>query len=708
MAENKRPLYLRDDESLEKRLDDLLNRITLEEKISQMMHNAEGIERLGIPAYSWWNECLHGVARAGMATVFPQAIGLAATWNDTLVKKIAGATGNEARAKHHAAVKQGNRSQYFGLTFWSPNINIFRDPRWGRGHETYGEDPFLTGTIGTAFVRGLQGNHPAYLKAAACAKHYAVHSGPEPERHTFNAKVSPRDLWETYLPAFESLVLTGRVEAIMGAYNRTNDEVCCGSPTLLGKILRGKWKFKGHVVSDCGAVGDFHLHHRVTASAEESAALAVKNGCDLNCGSTYPFLKEAVGKGLITEKEIDVSLRRILRTRFKLGMFDPPEKVPYTSIPESIVNCRRHQKLALAAAQESIVLLKNEGSLLPLRKDLKSIFVTGPSAMNQEVMLGNYNGYSKNMTTVLEGILSRVSPGTQVNYAAGCGYKEGPGNFSGVRYYADQADVIIAVMGLSPRLEGEEGEAEAEAGGDRINIGLPAIQEEYIKSLYETGKPVVLILLNGSALAVNWGQEHIPAILTAWYPGEAGGYAVADVIFGNYNPGGRLPVTFYKSVNDIPAFTDYSMKGRTYRYFEKEPLYPFGFGLSYTKFAYYNLRLSSKKIKPGESLRVMVEVENTGKTAGDEVLQLYISYPDTPFPAPIRSLKGFIRIHLLPGQKKEVTFRLPRKGYSVVNEKGKRVVVSGVYSVSVGGSQPDSRSRDLNASPVLTEKFHIL
>ncbi len=706
MSEQK-PVYLDPDSSIGNRVEDLLKRMTLEEKISQMVHNAEAIDRLGIPAYTWWNECLHGVARAGMATVFPQAIGLAATWDDALVKKIASATGDEARAKHHAAARQGNRNMYFGLTFWSPNINIFRDPRWGRGHETYGEDPYLTGAIGTAFVRGLQGNHPIYLKAAACAKHYAVHSGPEPERHTFNAEVSPRDLWETYLPAFESLVRKGRVEAVMGAYNRVNGEVCCASPTLLGKILRRKWKFAGHVVSDCAAIDDFHLHHKVTSSPGESAALAVRNGCDLNCGCTYASLKDAVEKGLITEKEIDASVRRLLRTRFKLGMFDPEERVPYTRIPAGIVNCSRHRKLALAAARESIVLLKNEGNLLPLRKDLKSILVTGPSAMNQEVLPGNYNGFSGNMTTVLEGIVSRVSLGTQVNCVEGCGYKDGPRNLDVVKYNATQADVIIAVMGLSPRLEGEEGEEEAEAGGDRINIGLPAVQENYVKYLHGLGKPVVLVLLNGSALAVNLAHENIPAILTAWYPGEAGGNAVADVLFGNYSPGGRLPVTFYKSVDDIPPFKDYAMQGRTYRYFEKEPLYPFGFGLSYTTFAYRNLRLSSNKIRSGEPLTATVEVENTGKIAGDEVVQLYVSWPDTPFPAPLRSLKGFRRVHLLPGQKKEVSFRLSRKEYSIVNDDGKRIVPPGVYTIHAGGSQPDSRSMALRAPRVLSGSFSV-
>ena len=707
MTGNQKPLYLKHEEPLDVRVEDLLGRMTLEEKILQMMHDAEAIERLGVPAYNWWNECLHGTARAGVATVFPQAIGLAATWNEVLIKKVASAIGDECRAKHHAALRLGKRAQYFGLTFWSPNINIFRDPRWGRGHETYGEDPYLTGITGTAFVRGLQGNHPGYLKVAACAKHYAVHSGPEPERHDFNAEVSLQDLWETYLPAFEALVRKGRVEAVMGAYNRVNGEVCCGSPTLLGKILRGKWKFKGHVVSDCGAIGDFHLRHRVTASDEESAALAVRNGCDLNCGCTYSSLKNAVEKGLISEKEIDVSVRRLLRTRFKLGMFDPENKVPYTRIPESVVNSPRHQKLALAAARESIVLLKNEGQILPLRKDLSSIFVTGPSAMNQEVMLGNYNGFSGKMTTIFEGVLSKVSPGTQVRYTPGCGYRNGPFNMEKVRAMSDQADVIIAAMGLSPRLEGEEGTAESEAGGDRISIGLPEIQEEYLRYLHETGKPVVLVLLNGSALSVNWAHEHLPAILTAWYPGEAGGSAVADVLFGDYNPGGRLPVTFYRSADDIPPFRDYAMKGRTYRYLEKEPLYPFGFGLSYAKFTYRNLSLSKNRISPGESLKVSVEVENAGKMAGDEVVQIYIGYPEMPFPTPLLSLKSFRRIHLLPGEKKAVAFRLTGKEHSVVNETGKRVASPGVYTISVGGSQPDRRSRALGASPVLTGTFSI-
>lgn len=675
---------------LNERVQDLISRLTLEEKVSQTLHTAPAIPHLGIPSYNWWNECLHGVARAGTATVFPQAIGLAASWNEALMWEVAHATSTEARAKHHAALRRGNHAQYFGLTFWSPNINIFRDPRWGRGHETYGEDPFLTGRLGVSFVRGLQGSDETYLKTAACAKHYAVHSGPETDRHTFDAQVSRKDLYETYLPAFQALVEEAQVESIMGAYNRTNGEVCCGSQLLLDDILRGEWKFQGHVVSDCGAVCDFHLHHKVTRNAVESAALALNRGCDLNCGETFASLGEAVRHGLLEEAVLDRALTRLFTTRFKLGMFDPPERVPYAAFPEQVVNSPQHRRLALHAAHESIVLLKNDG-LLPLdREKINSILVVGPNAATTDVLLANYNGLNPQLTTILEGLCGKVHPGCGVNLIDGCGLtgssKDG---FNAVGWYAHEADVIVAVMGLSPRVEGEEGDAAAsDGGGDRLKITLPGVQEELLQHLTTFGKPVILVLMNGSAVAINWAQQHLPAIVEAWYPGQEGGTAVADVLFGDYNPGGRLPVTFYKSLEDVPDFRDYNMTGRTYRYFEGEPLYPFGHGLSYTKFAYSDAAVTPAQPGVNDDVRLQVTVTNTGKRAGDEVVQVYLTNLTAPAPQPVRALKAFQRIRLSRGQKNVVELELPAAAWARIDDNGKAVLEPGEWRVTVGGGQP--------------------
>lgn len=686
---------------IETRVADLISRMTLEEKISQMVHSASAIPRLGIPAYNWWNECLHGVARAGIATVFPQAIGMAASWDKELLYKVATAISDEARAKHHEFARHNDRDIYKGLTFWSPNINIFRDPRWGRGHETYGEDPYLTGELAVSFIKGLQGDHHRYLKVVATAKHYAVHSGPEKDRHHFNAIVSKKDLYETYLPAFKKSVQEGKVASIMGAYNRTNGEPCCASKTLLQDILRDEWGFDGYVVSDCGAIDDIHAHHKVTNSPQESSAMAVKNGCELNCGSTYNSLLKAVSEGLITEDEINIAVTRLYTALFKLGMFDPEEMVPYAQIPYEVNDCAENRELALKMARESIVLLKNENNLLPLSKDLKSIAVIGPNANVLEVLLGNYNGIPSKYVTPLEGIRNKVSPNTKVYYTPGCDLvSRSKHGFSEAISIAERSDVVIMVMGFAPRLEGEEGEGE----GDRTYIDLPGVQEELLKEVHETGKPIVLVLTNGSAVAINWAEKHIPAIVDIWYPGEEGGTALADVLFGDYNPAGRLPVTFVKSLDQVPQFTDYSMKNRTYRYMKEEPLYPFGYGLSYTTFKYSNLKINSKEIAPTQNLDIYVDVENTGNRDGDEVVQVYVSILDASIVSPIRSLQGFTRVHLKSGERRTIHFTLTPQQFAIVNEGGKFIVEPGRISVSVGGGQPGVKGD----TGVLITEFHVI
>ena len=711
-------IYKDTSRSFKERAEDLVSRMTLEEKVSQLGYGAPAIPRLGIPAYNWWNECLHGVARAGIATVFPQAIGMAASFNEKLMHDVAAAISDEGRAKHHEFVRQGDTGIYKGLTFWSPNINIFRDPRWGRGHETYGEDPYLTGRMGVAFVKGLQGDHPKYLKAVATPKHYAVHSGPEPLRHEFDARVSKKEMRETYLPAFKETIKEGGAASIMGAYNRTNSEPCCASPTLLKKILREEWGFDGYVVSDCGAVEDIYAHHKVASSREEAAAMAVKNGCDLCCGQIFGSLTEAVRQGLIDEHTIDQAAIRLFEARFKLGMFDPAEEVPYARIPYEVNDCDEHRKLAAKMAREGIVLLKNEGDVLPLKKGLKTIAVIGPNADSKKVLLGNYNGTPSEYVTILEGIRRKVSPGTKVYYAEGCdltashdGYwgEEARREFSEAVSAAQRSDAVIMCMGLSPDLEGEEGDAaNSDGGGDKTSLKLPGVQQELLKEILKTGKPVVMVILNGSPVAVNWAQDNIPAILEAWYPGEEGGTAVADVLFGDYNPAGRLPVTFVKSLDDLPPFTDYSMKGRTYRFAEKEPLYPFGFGLSYTKFEYDNMTLNSHSINAGDSLEVSADVCNTGSMAGDEVVQLYLKDVDASVRVPIWELKGIKRIHLKPGQKQSVKFTVTARQMALIDEEGKAVLEPGIFTVFVGGSQPDERSCQLTGSKVLSAEFKVI
>ncbi len=699
------------------RVKDLLKRLTLEEKVSQMTYQSAAIPRLGIPEYNWWNECLHGVGRAGIATVFPQAIGLAATFDVPLVGRVAAAIADEARAKHHEAKRRGDRRIFRGLTFWTPNVNIFRDPRWGRGQETYGEDPFLTGRMGVAFVRNLQGDDPTYLKLVATPKHFAVHSGPESLRHSFDARVSEKDLRETYLPAFKECVVEGGALSVMGAYNRTNGEPCCASPTLLEGILRKEWGFQGYVVSDCGAIADIHLHHKLTGTAAESSALAVKNGCDLCCGQDYRSLVEAVRQGLITEEEIDRSVTRLLEVRLRLGMLDDDEQVPYAKIPLEVNDSIEHRRLALESARESIVLLRNAERLLPLRKELGAIAVIGPNADSRSVLLGNYNGLPSSSVTVLDGIRAAVSGSTTVIYARGCdlvakgpdqwGRRDDDG-FSEACSAAERADVVVMCLGISASIEGEEGDAAgSESQGDRVHIGLPDVQERLLRAVAGVGKPIVLVLMSGSAVALGWASENVPAILSGWYPGEEGGAAIAEVLFGDYNPAGRLPITFVRSVEQLPPFTDYSMKGRTYRYLTEEPLYPFGYGLSYTTFSYRNLSLSKRVIGTREGIRVQVEVRNDGRLAGEEVVQLYLSDLEASVEVPRWSLKGFTRLRLEAGEKRGVEFELTSRQLALVDNDGRSVLEPGSFRVYVGGSQPDERSGTLCGTLPLWADFEV-
>ena len=848
------PLYQNPNAPVEARVQDLLSRMTLEEKISQLMNDSAAIPRLSVPAYNWWNECLHGVARAGKATVFPETIGLAATWDKDLIFRAATAISDEARAKNNEFVRLGKRGIYQGLTFWTPNINLFRDPRWGRGMETYGEDPYLTARLAVQFIKGLQGDDPKYFKTIATAKHYAVHSGPESQRHTFDAVIDDADLRDTYLPQFEAAVREGNAQSVMCAYNSVDGAPACANTRLLDDILRKEWGFSGYVVSDCGAIGDIYLHHKYAPTAELGVAKAIRAGTDLNCGVEYEALLPAVKQGALKEAEIDRSLGRLLTARFRLGMFDPPSMVKYTQISPSVNDSPAHRALALEAARKAMVLLKNEGNALPLSKSLRTVAVIGPDANDVDALTGNYNGDPSEPVTALEGIRRKLT-GARVIYARGSdlaahmpnfetvpasalftsnaadsrsglageyyntanfdgqqhrpreltypgsgkmtgnvprnpkpvftrsdlqidfhwhdgaprtdmndddfgvrwtGYLEAPVtgtyqlgaiglnafelyldgkrivSFNNIheksyqyeqveleahRRYAirldyheflNDADItlvwskpadakalwqetedavraaerVILVLGLSPRLEGEEMKVPVEgfSGGDRVSLDIPRAQEELLERVVALGKPVTLVLMNGSAVSVNWAREHVPSIVEAWYPGEAGGDAIADVLFGDYNPGGRLPVTFYKSAEQLPPFTDYSMKERTYRYFTGEPLFPFGYGLSYTTFAYRNLRAPAE-VNTGDPVTVSVEVANTGKRAGEEVVQLYLT-PPARAGAPLRSLEGFERVALAPGQRKTVSFRLEPRQFA-----GQ----AGTFDVVVGGSKASVR-----------------
>jgi beta-glucosidase len=711
------PAYLDETLSFEERAKDLVSRMTLEEKTSQMVYNAPAIPRLGIPSYNWWNEALHGVARAGTATMFPQAIAMAATFDAELVHDAADIISTEARAKYHEAQRKGDHGIYKGLTFWSPNVNIFRDPRWGRGHETYGEDPYLTGRLGVAFVKGLQGDDPKYLKAAACAKHFAVHSGPESERHSFNAVVSQKDLRETYLPAFQECVQEAKVEAVMGAYNRTNGEPCCGSKTLLTDILREEWGFEGHVTSDCWAIKDFHEYHHVTSTAPESIALALNNGCDLNCGVMYLNLQIAYKEGLITEEAIDKAVTRLMITRMKLGMFDAPEHVPYASIPYEVNDSAEHHAFAHEVCKRSLVLLKNENNLLPLdRSKLKSIAVIGPNADSREALIGNYFGTPSKYITVLDGIREAVGEHTRIYYSEGCHlYKdrseslgEPKDRFAEAISVAEQADAVVMCLGLDSTIEGEEGDASNEyASGDKKHLKLPGLQQSLLEAVYQTGKPVILVLLSGSALAVTWADKHIPAIVQGWYPGAEGGRAIASLLFGDFSPSGRLPVTFYRTTEELPDFRDYSMKNRTYRYMEQEALYPFGYGLSFTRFEYSGLSADKTEISAGEDITFRVQVKNIGNWESNETVQLYLKDVEASVAVPKWQLRGIQTVFLKPGEQAEVEFTLTSDQMTLIDNDGNRVLEPGQFQVFIGGSQPDARSEKLTGTKVLSTVFHV-
>ncbi len=689
MPKKKKLPYLNTNLTFDERIDDLVSRMTPEEKLSQLLHSSPEIKRLGIPKYNWWNEALHGVARAGIATVFPQAIGLAATFNDELIFNAATAISDEARAKHHNAVRKGFREMFYGLNFWSPNINIFRDPRWGRGQETYGEDPYLTSRMGCAFVKGMQGNDPKYLKTAACAKHFAVHSGPEGIRHTFDAKVSEKDLHETYLPAFKALVKEAKVETVMGAYNRTLGEPCCASKKLLVDILRNEWGFKGHVVSDCGAIHDIYKNHLYTKTAAEAAALSVKLGCDMNCclfgemcSESGKGLEKAHQYGLLEEKYVDISLKRVLMTRFKLGMFD--SGVKYSEIPFSAVDSPKNRKLALETARQSLVLLKNDG-ILPL-KNVKSLAVIGPNADDIEALLGNYCGFPSEWVTPLAGIKKAAGKKVKVRFLKACAIND---NYSdqdvAIAEMAGLSDAVIMVLGMNSTIEGEEGAGGGD--GDRKSLDLPKAQQQILKAACAAGKPVIVIIMTGSAVNIDKDNKNIRAIIQAWYPGEEGGTAIGEALFGKYNPAGRLPVTFYKSVDDLPDFKDYAMQSRTYRYFKGVPLYPFGYGLSYTKFKYSNLKMP-KAIHEGDSISLSVEVKNAGKMDGDEVVQVYLKYPSTVAEAPLKTLCGIKRVRIKRGKTAVVDFTITREQMLVYNNDGRQFIEPGVHEVCIGGIQP--------------------
>ncbi|NEX00958.1 beta-glucosidase [Pseudobutyrivibrio sp. NOR37] len=687
------------------RAKELVSQMTLEEKMSQMLHHSPAIERLGIPKYCWWNEALHGVARTGDSTMFPQAIGLGATFDEELIHDIADVISTEGRAKYNEFVKHEERDIYKGLTYWAPNINIFRDPRWGRGHETYGEDPYLTGQLGMAFVKGLQGDDPDNPKAAACAKHYAVHSGPEGDRHHFDAKVSDQDLYDTYLYAFKRLVKDAKVEAVMGAYNRINGEPACGSKRMLKDILRGQWGFEGHVVSDCWAIRDFHENHKVTGCEVESAALAVNNGCDLNCGCTYEKLIYAYKAGLVKEETIDEAVTRLMEIRLRLGTI-PERKSKYDDIPYEVVECKEHIELALDAAKDSFVLLKNDG-LLPLnKKDYKSIAVIGPNSDSRRALIGNYEGLSSEYITVLEGIRQVVGDDIRLFHAEGTHLwkdrihviSEPKDGFAEAKIVAEHSDLVVMCLGLDASIEGEEGDEGNQFGsGDKPGLKLTGCQQELLEEIAKIGKPVVLLVLSGSALDLSWAQEsnNVNAIMQCWYPGARGGRAIAEVLFGKASPGGKMPLTFYASDDDLPDFSDYSMENRTYRYFKGTPLYPFGYGLGYSKIDYLFASIDKDKGAIGDTFKLKVDVKNTGKYTQHEAVQVYVTDLEASTRVPIRSLRKVKCLELEPGETKEVEFTLFARDFAIIDEKGKCIIEPGKFKISIGGQQPDDRSKEL-------------
>ena len=705
---------MRDREVAKKRAEELVSQMTVEERASQLRYDSPAIPRLGIPEYNWWNEALHGVARGGCATSFPQAIGLAASFDKDLMKQVGEVIAEEGRAKYNAYSKKGDRDIYKGLTFWSPNVNIFRDPRWGRGHETYGEDPYLTGSLAVEFIRGMQGEGDV-MKAAACAKHFAVHSGPEDVRHEFDAEVTEKDLWETYLPAFEACIKEGEVEAVMGAYNRTNGEPCCAHSVLMEDILRGKWGFAGHYVSDCWAIADFHNGHMVTDTPWESAALALEKGCDVNCGVTYLYALKALELGMVTEEQITQAAVRLFTTRFLLGLFDETE---YDKIPYERVECEEHLELAWKAAGESVVLLKNDGILPLKREEIKTVGVIGPNADSRIAMIGNYYGTSSHYTTILEGIQNEAGKDIRVLYSEGCqlwkesaeGLARRQDRLSEALIVAEHSDVVILCLGLDETLEGEERDQGNGVGsGDKKDLLLPEVQRELMEKLLEQDTPVVLCLLAGSAVDVSAAQEKAAAVLQAWYPGAGGGKSVADILFGKISPSGKLPVTFYYNddLEHMPEFTDYSMKGRTYRYLERKPLYPFGYGLTYGDIQVENVQITGESGEIQENVQLNIRVKNYGTYTTEDVIQVYVKDMDSVHEVKNSRLCGYQRVSLQPGEEKNISLSLTQEAFCVVNEKGERHQEGKHFRIFVGTSQPDERSRELTGKSLIAVEMMV-
>lgn len=691
------------DESLkdEERVKDLVSRMTLEEKASQLRYNAPAIKRLGIPFYNWWNEALHGVARAGAATVFPQPIGLAASFHDEFLEEIGDMTATEGRAKYNEQQRQGDRGLYKGITFWSPNINLFRDPRWGRGHETYGEDPYLTSRMGVAYIKGLQGEGKR-LKSAACVKHFAAHSGPEKGRHSFNSVVSEKDLAESYFPAFEACVKEAKVEGAMGGYNRLNGEAACGSYHLIQEILREKWGFDGYYVSDCGAIKDFHMNHMITKTPVQSAALAIKSGCDLNCGAVYLHVLQAYEEGLVTEEEIDRAVTHVMMTRMRLGMFDASTE--YDEIPYEANDSREHHEAALKAAEESMVLLKNDG-ILPLKKEkLKTVAVIGPNADSREILKGNYNGTATEQYTILEGLRQELGDQVRIFYSEGChlyrenveALAEGDDRISEAVSMARRSDVVFLCLGLDARLEGEEGDANnSYAGADKKDLEFPDSQKHLMEAVCAVGKPVIFLISTGSAMNLSYAGEKGNAILQTWYPGQMGGIAAANLLFGKTVPSGKLPVTFYAPAQKLPDFEDYSMENRTYRFMEGEALYPFGYGLSYGSFSYRDLWVETGDWDKKEKVQVKVKVKNNSSWDCWETVEIYVKLIGSPLAVPNYSLVQFRKVYLKAGEERELTLEVKTQCFQVVDQSGERKWDNTKTVIYAGTSQPDERSISL-------------
>lgn len=708
--------FLNPNLSVEERIDDLIGRMTLEEKARQMEYTAPAIERLGLPAYNWWNEALHGVARTSVkVTSFPQAIAMAAAFDTEALEKAGAIASSEGRAIYNDDVRNNKTGdRYRGLTYWTPNINIFRDPRWGRGQETYGEDPYLTGKMGVAMVDGLQGDDPYYLKSSACAKHYAVHSGPEYNRHSFDARSSDFDLWDTYLPAFKELITKAGVSGVMCAYNRYQGEPCCGNDQLMMDILREQWRFKGYVTTDCGALPDFFKNHKTHPDEISTIADAISVGTDLDCGSLYKRLSEAVDKGAIYETQINKSLRRLFEIRMRMGLFDTNNQDPYSNIGMDVLESDEHKDHAYQMAQKSMVLLKNEKQLLPLNKaKVKRIAVVGPNADNDLVLLSNYFGRPSKITTALEGIKNKFS-NSEITYIQGVdhvGMLEGV-NFNDVAKQAKKSDVIIYIGGISADYEAEDLGARGKdipgfKKGDRTSISLPSVQTDLMKALKATGKPLVFVNMSGSVMSMEWESQNVDAIIQAWYGGQAAGAAIADVLSGDYNPAGRMPLTTYNSDADLPDYEDYSMENRTYRYFKGDVRYPFGYGLSYTTFSYDNIAIPNQ-ITAGESVKISAEVTNSGDRDGDEVVQLYIVHKNREQRVPICALKGFDRIHLKKGETKTVEFTLTPQNLALVDEKGNTVVSAGDIEIYIGGGQPNFSINVGGESQITGDDYQVL